>query len=75
MKVEKINYENTDLKREIVYICGSLEKFADLMGMSYQNIYNKLNNKVEWTRSDITKACEILHIEDGYKLNNLFFRH
>lgn len=75
MKVEKTTYQNTDLKREIVYICGSLENFASLMGMSYQSIYNKLNNKVEWTRSDITKACDILHIDNATKMNELFFRH
>lgn len=32
------------------------------MGMSYQTLNSKINNKSEFTAKEILKLCEILHI-------------
>lgn len=72
MKKSKVLYNNDKLKKAIIYHCGSLGNFAKRMDTTYQTIYNKLNNNVEWSRSEITKACEILCI-DKKNIGDYFF--
>lgn len=42
----------------------STEEFSSAMGFSQGTYYNKMTGKVEFTRAEIIKACEILSIED-----------
>lgn len=46
--------------------------FAKAMGLNYTTLSAKLNGRTEWTRRDISKACELLGIpfED---LHSYFF--
>ena len=41
---------------------GKQEYFAEAMGMDPSSLSKKLNNKTEWTRIEIEKACVLLEI-------------
>lgn len=53
------------LKGRIREICGTDRKFAELMGISRATISAKLNNKSEFTQPEISKAVEILRLEQS----------
>lgn len=38
------------------------EKFAEALGMDTSTLSAKLNNKSDWTRSEIENACQLLKI-------------
>lgn len=50
------------LRGRIKEICGTNERFAELMGISNATISAKLNNKSEFSHSEIYKATEILKL-------------
>lgn len=39
------------------------EAFAEAMGMDCSTLSMKLNEKSEWSRTEIEKACELLEIK------------
>ena len=55
-----MNYKKLKLKIKEVY--DTQEAFADAMEMSRVALNQRLNNVVQWTTSDIAKACELLDI-------------
>ena len=50
------------LKGKIKEVFDTQEAFAKAMGLSYTSINQKVNDKVEWSSSEIAKACNLLHI-------------
>ena len=55
------------LRERIKMLYETQGEFADAMGMNVATLNMKLNNKTEWTRIEMEKACYLL---DG-NLNNL----
>lgn len=51
---------------------GTQERFAEAMNMSPQTLSLKLNNKSDWKREEMIKACELLEI-DVRKIKDYFF--
>lgn len=51
------------LKLKIKEVFDTQENFAEVMGMSYTALNQRLNNVVEWKTPEIAKACDLLHIE------------
>ena len=52
------------LRGKIREVFGTQEAFADAMGMSKGGLSMRLNNKVKWTLDEVTKAVDLLKIED-----------
>lgn len=50
------------LRGKIKEVFGSETSFSEAMGYNRSTISAKLNNRSEWTRADIEKACDLLRI-------------
>lgn len=50
------------LRGKIKEVFGSETAFSEAMGCNRSTISAKLNNRSEWTRADIEKACDLLKI-------------
>lgn len=50
------------LRGKIKEVFGTQEAFADAMNMNSATLSAKLNNKSDWLREEIEKACMLLHI-------------
>lgn len=57
-------YNYSKLLGRIVEKVGTQGAFSEKMGLSERSISLKLNGKVGWKQSEITKACEVLSIAD-----------
>ena len=57
------DFDYSKLKGRIREICGTNSVFAEKLGYSLNTISAKLNNKNEFTQSDIVKSADILCIE------------
>lgn len=66
----KYNYRK--LEGRIVEICVSRTNFAEKMGLSDRSISLKLNNRVPWKQTEISKAMEVLSI-DPAEVQEYFF--
>ena len=55
-------FDFSKLRGKIKEVFGTQEKFAKAMGMSGVTLSAKLNNTVDFTMSEINKACELLSI-------------
>lgn len=66
----KYNYRK--LEGRIVEICVSRTNFAKEMELSDRSISLKLNNRVPWKQTEISKAMEILKI-DPSEVQDYFF--
>lgn len=55
-----MNYSK--LKGKIVEMYRTQSAFADAMKMNKATLNGKLNNKSQWTASEITKSCDLLDI-------------
>ena len=60
------------LRGRIKEKCNTEGRFADLMKLSPVSLSKKLNNKAEWSQTEILKACRILQIETQ-KVSEYFF--
>lgn len=59
---EKMNFNYSKLLGKIKEVYGTHEKFASAMGMSKVSLSQRLNNKLDFSQSDIDKAIQILNI-------------
>lgn len=50
------------LKAKIIENALTLQEIADLLGISRNSLYMKMNNKREFTASEICKLVEILRL-------------
>lgn len=57
-----MSYKYDKLLGKIVEVFGTQEKFAKALGMSPQTLSCKMNNKCDWRRDEIAKACELLSV-------------
>lgn len=57
-------YNYAKLLGRIVEKVGTQSNFAEKMGLSERTISLKLNGKIGWKQIEISKACEVLGIED-----------
>lgn len=55
-------FDYSKLRGKIKEVFGTQAKFADAMGLSSVSLSAKLNNTVQFTQSEINKACELLSI-------------
>lgn len=60
-----MSYDYRKLKGRIIEICGTQEEFARRMNLSTRTVSLKLNGKLPWKQSEITKAIEVLELEDS----------
>ena len=60
------------LRGKIREVFGTQGAFACELGMDEATLSKKLNNKTEWTREEIEKACKILGIPKN-NLHEYFF--
>lgn len=61
----KISFSYNKLRGRIKEICITNEEFANRMGISLAGLSSKLNNKSQWTQSEIYKAVEVLKIDSA----------
>lgn len=55
-------YNYSKLHGRIVEKVGTQANFAEKMGLSERSMSLKLNGRVGWKQTEISKACEILEI-------------
>lgn len=61
---------NTDTLKEIIDNSGyKFEYVANYIGMSRGGLYKKLEDGSEFKPSQILKLCELLHLDDGQRLD------
>ena len=56
-------FDYSKLRGRIIEKCGSIEKFADAVGVSMTTMSLKLNNKAGISREDIITWAKILDID------------
>lgn len=57
-----MNFNYAKLRGKIREIYGTEYKFAQAMGIPKNSLSKRLNNKIEFSQSEIKKAAELLHI-------------
>lgn len=65
-------YDYKKLLGKIVEVYGTQYKFAQALNVSEHTLSKKLNNKSKFKQQEITKACELLHIEST-EMSDYFF--
>lgn len=70
--MERAEFDFNKLKGRIKEKVNTQEKFAIELGISVPSLIKKLNNKSQFTQTEISKARTILDIEDK-DLNIYFF--
>lgn len=50
------------------------QNIADLLGLSLQTVYNKINNVVDFKTGEISKICEFLKLSNRER-DLIFFAH
>lgn len=65
-------FDYSKLEGKIKEVFDIQENFAAAMGLSVVSISNKLNNKSQWTQTEIQKAVELLGI-DPLEISAYFF--
>lgn len=55
------------LKAKIVELGFTQEQIAEKIGISYQSLCNKINNKYDFKASEIQALCDLLSIKDKDK--------
>jgi hypothetical protein len=66
-------YDYSKLRGRIREIIGNEYKFAKLLGKSKNTLSCKLNSRIEFTQSEIKKACHLLKIEPS-QMQDYFFQ-
>lgn len=66
-------YDYSKLAGRIVEKFGTQYNFAIAMGLSERTISLKLNGKVSWKDTEITKACKLLDLETNF-IHLYFFK-
>jgi transcriptional regulator with XRE-family HTH domain len=67
-----VAYEYSKLLGRITEKFGTQAKFAEAMGLSERSLSLKLNGRVGFKQSEITKACQLLDIS-GAEITSYFF--
>ena len=67
-----MSYSYQKLLGRIVEVYGTQSEFAKAMDVSERSISLKLNSKLNFKQSEITKACELLNIKPS-EISEFFF--
>lgn len=62
MKKQRI-FSHTNLRFRIIAVCGSLQNFADKLGINIATLCKKLNGVTDFTTSEVYNSCIILGIQ------------
>lgn len=57
-----MKFDYAKLKGKIREICETQDRFAEMMGICQATMSAKINNKSEFTQTEILRAVEILHL-------------
>ena len=57
-----MKFKNNKLRGKIKEVFGSEREFAKNLGIGYNTLSGKINNKYDWKQSEIYKASKILNI-------------
>lgn len=69
-----MHYDYRKLNGRIVEKFKTRSKFAEAITLSERSLSNKLNNKVAWKQTEISKAMKLLDIEPS-KIQDYFFTY
>ena len=58
-----MSFEYSKLLGKIKEVCGTQEIFAKQLGIGRVSLSMRLNNKLDFSASEMNKACEILGID------------
>ena len=50
------------LRGKICEVCGTQKNFSAAVGLNPATVSGKLAGKIDWSRKDIEKACQVLGI-------------
>jgi len=67
-----VAYQYDDLVGKIIAKFGSRKAFAEAMHMTPESLSMKLNGKRYFNQKQITRACELLGIDES-EVNKYFF--
>lgn len=68
-----MNYNHNKLRGKIKEVIGSEVEFAKLLGISQTTLSAKLNNKVDFTRTEILRITEKLKLSQEEFYDVFFF--
>lgn len=60
-----MSFDYSKLKGKIIENYCTQSLFAKKMGWSTQTMTKKISNKVEWKQSEISKAIELLNLQEN----------
>ena len=60
-----MSFDYRKLRGKIREVCGTQYKFSTAVKLSGASVSAKLNNKVQWSQTEINKACNVLDIPDS----------
>lgn len=60
---DDVSFDFSKLRGKIIEKCGTMYKFAEIMGWSERTMSLKINGKRAWTQLEIAKAVDILGLE------------
>ena len=63
-KSKKYEYDYSTLRGRIIEKCGSMKRFAELLGQSNRTVSLKMQNEVRFSQDDIASSIEILELDE-----------
>ena len=69
---DNLSFDYSRLRGKIKEKCKTQERFANMLNISPASLSDKLNEKSDFSHSEITRACQILDIPVG-KIPDYFF--
>lgn len=67
-----MGYNYSKLKGKISEVFGSQKSFANAIGLSERTISLKINNKISFTQTEITKSMKALGLDES-EVQQYFF--
>lgn len=60
-----MHYDYAKLAGKITEVFTTQARFAEAMNLSERSISMKINGKIGWKQSEITRACNLLGLENA----------
>ena len=58
-----LNYDYSKLRGRIKEVVGTEQNFARGLGIGRVSLYKRLQNKLDFSRSEMIRACDLLGID------------
>jgi len=58
-----LNYDYSKLRGKIKEVVGTERNFARELGIGRVSLYKRLHNKLDFSRSEMVRACDLLGID------------